>query len=102
DGIRCRTVTGVQTCALPILPQPITQESASHLRFLHESSSRFIDLFGRNSGTDKLADTIKNLTRGAARLTHLLDFFCAFDRNHARSEERRVGKLCCLRCVPLW
>src|SRR6266480_3182293 len=65
------------------VPQPITQESASHLRFLHESSSRVIDLFGRNSGTDELADTIENFARGAARLAHLLDFFCAFDRNHA-------------------
>src|SRR6266436_275990 len=65
------------------VPEPITQESTFHLRFLHENSSRFIDLLRRDSRTDELADTIENLARGTARLPHLLDFFCALDRNHA-------------------
>src|SRR6266513_3670943 len=63
--------------------EPISEKSAFHLCLLHENSGGFIDLFRRNSGPNKLADTIENVARRATRLPHFLYFFCALDRNHS-------------------
>src|SRR5688572_31825076 len=86
DGIRCLTVTGVQTCALPI--------------FTNNTARDFIvRLQANSSGTPTLkttvvasenTDTASTNDSVSAPLT-ILDF---------RSEERRVGKECRSRCLP--
>src|SRR5204862_4497216 len=68
DGIRDLYVTGVQTCALPIL----IRNPASHAHFAGAQDSAIRALrksFGRSSGQ-------------------------AAEDDSARSEERRVGKEC--------
>src|SRR5205085_8339939 len=88
DGIRCLTVTGVQTCALPIL------------RFAPAAS-------GSQTGTltvannDPLAPSLTVSLTGTGVITApsiavspvTLDFGSV-----NRSEERRVGKECGYRC----
>src|SRR5437773_12555970 len=66
DGIRDRDVTGVQTCALPILP-------------MIDKVRKVYDVFDKMHLAD-VADEIKNqVKRSNKHKTH-------------RSEERRVGK----------
>src|SRR2546427_9404209 len=85
DGIRDLTVTGVQTCALPIfdsVPDPeITQEQLAltndFVRFLAPPTPARLDATGR---------------RGRELFSQI---GCA-----ARSEERRVGKECRSRWSP--
>src|SRR5256886_10617019 len=84
DGIRDLTVTGVQTCALPI------------------------SLFGFfDGGEDSNGLGIEGLAgvgeaNGAAQAfeERLPQFFFKFDDLLARSEERRVGKECRSRWSP--
>src|SRR5699024_12166310 len=71
DGIRDRNVTGVQTCALPILKLPPTLHSG------RQSSDK----------TDILATARAVTTEN-------------FSRYFERSEERRVGKECRCRRAP--
>src|SRR2546430_17325304 len=69
DGIRCLTVTGVQTCALPIL-LAFFKTGAAHIgKSGRASMSRSVD----GGETWSQTETV-------------------FDRPDARSEERRVGK----------
>src|SRR2546427_9525518 len=72
DGIRDLTVTGVQTCALPISPQVEN--------LLRERARSRAPVRG-----DAGADARRAPRRGAP---------------HARSEERRVGKECRSRWSP--
>src|SRR5256885_2864539 len=85
DGIRDYKVTGVQTCALPILPPAVgvvafdfNKDGWMDLAFTHASPPG-ISLWRNVDG--------KNLERVA-----LADF--------GRSEERRVGKECRSRWSP--
>src|SRR5207248_7660604 len=76
DGIRDRTVTGVQTCALPISPEPIEDRPDYSIKTPPLRDWKF-DL------TIKTKDPFSirgNLANGNA----IVD----------RSEERRVGKEC--------
>src|SRR3546814_8895766 len=77
---RCALVTGVQTCALPILTKPIV-------------------------GTFVLAAAF-SLAINLLVLTSPLYMFQVFDRvlssGHLRSEERRVGKECVSTCRSRW
>src|SRR5207245_6638375 len=75
DGIRDATVTGVQTCALPISPSP------AHLR------QRPLPCEGEavSSSVEIIASsTSPRAARGSVRFPEIV----------RRSEERRVGKEC--------
>src|SRR2546430_13040903 len=79
DGIRDLTVTGVQTCALPILSREFVQASAAQLQELCEE---------KLEGLDLVAILIDGIHLGKQVLVV------------ARSEERRVGKECRSRWSP--
>src|SRR5688572_32670569 len=84
DGIRDLTVTGVQTCALPIYPL----------------STLTIELAGTTAGSEFDQLVIGgDVTLGSATLdvVALNDFVPSAGH---RSEERRVGKECRFRWVP--
>src|SRR5207245_7712275 len=85
DGIRDATVTGVQTCALPILVQ-VHQELIPHVALEEVHAGTGMNLFEGNVGNQFLMD----LYHGTGNLATLF-------RNQ-RSEERRVGK----ECRPEW
>src|SRR2546430_10415688 len=87
DGIRDLTVTGVQTCALPIWPRVSWMNSTARpsvgiLILATPSISA-----GRNNGFASWADAFKNCTSKSTAAG-------------ARSEERRVGKECRSRWSP--
>src|SRR5437764_2423488 len=92
DGIRDTSVTGVQTCALPIYPvqclvavPPVVEQ--------RQSVSAF-------DGVDRIpaADLGRDLE--AAGEDHAIDFVlnAVGDDARLRSEERRVGEECRSRC----
>src|SRR5205807_9013809 len=81
DGIRDYKVTGVQTCALPILPGAVsgsTLVDASSTLYGFEVNGRSHACFSQCCHADLLT---------GFRLLHL-------DEKLSRSEERRVGKEC--------
>ena len=81
DGIRDDLVTGVQTCALPILVS--TGPTAQSLL------------------VDELIDTIQNLTvRAALHQVRERAIDINLPTTEYRSEERRVGKECRSRWSP--
>src|SRR5205085_3278126 len=83
DGIRGLTVTGVQTCALPILKIRVARRqplAASYANFYIANAAVLVPTF--NDVNDRLA------------LGLLGELF-------TRSEERRVGKGCISRSSPL-
>src|SRR5207248_8876018 len=91
DGIRDRTVTGVQTCALPIyvgeqsLRRPHLRCDLDRLRHAQMGRMRF------------MAERVDD------QRLHLRDLLYDISGNRAaiaRSEERRVGKEC--RCRWWW
>src|SRR5689334_23513092 len=88
DGIRDGTVTGVQTCALPILVHWAPRASANAIVFIPalvirpaSSSTLSIGVFVGSNGPTQVSPRISNPT-------------CP------RSEERRVGKECRSRGSP--
>src|SRR5207248_8913433 len=87
DGIRYRTVTGVQTCALPILILGAIQMFALALmgeyigRLYNEAKGRPLYIVQDIAGGER---------RSEARLGYLADASANSDK--PRSEERRVGK----------
>src|SRR5437867_8165851 len=80
DGIRDRTVTGVQTCALPIWARTAMENNdfQSALDFTKEALETITD--DLTSAVTKEVRDVEDLIRTAAEL--------------GRSEERRVGKEC--------
>src|SRR5207248_3843038 len=82
DGIRDRTVTGVQTCALPIL---------SFDQYLPDSDWGDID--------QKIFDIHSQEAEGEGPTVELTEDFPTFRNAIDRSEERRVGKECRSRCA---
>src|SRR5256886_13131115 len=84
DGIRDLTVTGVQTCALPIL-----HRAGSGSPALVDIGMSFVDK-GRLGSAQLLLDTAEQMKiEGRERL-----------QSSIRSEERRVGKECRSRWSP--
>src|SRR5699024_11702088 len=80
DGIRARNVTGVQTCALPILrrPRPMaTSESANN-------AARPAPVCTAPTATSAMVAMMDTVLTSAATATTT--------RRSQRSEERRVGK----------
>src|SRR5437867_2981926 len=80
DGIRDRTVTGVQTCALPISRLPRAQ--GGRARRLGESP--VLRPGGRTGGGDARRARVRRLVRAAEASGEV--------QGRGRSEERRVGK----------
>src|SRR2546430_12470938 len=86
DGIRDLTVTGVQTCALPIYSMgPIMASNPCGEQFLHFANSC-------NLGSIDVAKFYSRENR--------LDWDRLAEVTHQRSEERRVGKECRSRWSP--
>src|SRR5207245_3980605 len=87
DGIRDATVTGVQTCALPIsmLVMPAMADHVSSV--VHQRSS-----LQQHAGLcRKMVQRLKLVEQQNAQLAHVLSM-CLVLLQAARSEERRVGK----------
>src|SRR5207248_6926698 len=80
DGIRDRTVTGVQTCALPIFDVGVDQA------FLRLERRRYRDRRGIRAAAAEGGDV--------SLLVDPLESGDDDDRPLVRSEERRVGKEC--------
>src|SRR2546430_4256198 len=86
DGIRDLTVTGVQTCALPILTLTNIRE---HMRRTANKAGNYQNLLiTANEQINTLMVEIGNLRTDSLR------------RDQMRSEERRVGKECRSRWSP--
>src|SRR5258706_7004043 len=81
DGIRDWSVTGVQTCALPIYSYP------SPTGFAHASQTRPASELPRISGDPSLSQALFNSFRSATLFRSIYS-----RRVVTRSEERRVGK----------
>src|SRR2546430_10436259 len=87
DGIRDLTVTGVQTCALPIFRSGTTAATPQELRFL---SQYLLRPEGRSAIFRRAkAGPVMHYCRPASAYVAV-----------ARSEERRVGKECRSRWSP--
>src|SRR5699024_11336827 len=90
DGIRDRNVTGVQTCALPILEVPAAAMVADKL-------AKYVDFF--SIGTYDLIGYSMAADRGNEKISYLYQPYnpsiLRLIKNTieaSRSEERRVGK----------
>src|SRR5688500_19093439 len=86
DGIRDYKVTGVQTCALPILARRFVPEGEIH-HFVRNDKSRAAD---DNVGASSAARIVSWRSSCSANAK------TPFSRA-SRSEERRVGKECGMR-----
>src|SRR2546430_11700624 len=89
DGIRDLTVTGVQTCALPICERPvIVRTSKQNIAVRHQSR---VGRYRRKLEPGRVEHGIANQQRkwSDGRIPA-----------HQRSEERRVGKECRSRWSP--
>src|SRR2546430_11887976 len=86
DGIRDLTVTGVQTCALPIL-------IAGHMDLLFTDAANVLP-FVRSRQIKAYGVTTKGRWAAAPEIPTIAEF------GIPRSEERRVGKECRSRWSP--
>src|SRR5207248_7164298 len=84
DGIRDRTVTGVQTCALPIYPRQ-GFETCGIVEFMHS-----FEMLAKISGSPLWSDRCEDIAFNSFPAALTPD----------RSEERRVGKECRSRWSP--
>src|SRR5207248_7621598 len=92
DGIRDRTVTGVQTCALPIsAPRPWPRRCTSRLRRSPSSGVAELDrLLAEHATWLRAVTSDRALAGGLNTLSgHVVNPAVA---EALRSEERRVGK----------
>src|SRR5687767_7615388 len=88
DGIRDKLVTGVQTCALPILPyDPVSSAPARAGRMARQREIEIEHLL-RRAGFGATEQEVNDYAQLA---------FLGFSTAAARSEERRVGKECSAR-----
>src|SRR3989440_5831095 len=84
DGIRDLIVTGVQTCALPISPQPLIDSTRRGYGYDPAAARTLLAEAGSSGGIDvRLWRTGTNV-----------------ELSRVRSEERRVGKECRSRWSP--
>src|SRR5207248_4164577 len=94
-GIRDRTVTGVQTCALPISTRPefhIVGEAADSRAATSLAREKRPDvvLLDINTPGGTIAETIRTIRE----VSPLSEIITIADCDESRSEERRVGKEC--------
>src|SRR3546814_3408797 len=92
---RCALVTGVQTCALPILLRPA---KARELRRLGPDGARWLRLL-QGLALEAVVLGLEQRRHGVAQPRHQLGHA---PRQHGRSEERRVGKECVSTCRSRW
>src|SRR5207249_5447335 len=90
DGIRDRNVTGVQTCALPILDALVTERKVQRVLGDYKPGT------GVNYPGNPFAASLRNV---AALIAAGLPTRVYFVSLSGRSEERRVGKECRTRGV---
>src|SRR2546430_5460324 len=88
DGIRDLTVTGVQTCALPIFSSP--RPSCCRRNLLQWSTCSFRCCTGPSENETSAPPILKLVVSGVTNLRSA----------ELRSEERRVGKECRSRWSP--
>src|SRR2546430_11104673 len=88
DGIRDLTVTGVQTCALPICIEVGAEHNAVVSRFPFPAPATYV------------ADSVNRDVVQASLTEHLRHTPAACGLRTGRSEERRVGKECRSRWSP--
>src|SRR5699024_11955144 len=84
DGIRDRNVTGVQTCALPILPAALRSDAAIFSAFRRRESSVSDSICRTGIFTSSLS--------GCRYSRKTASSAAAVNLSIRRSEERRVGK----------
>src|SRR5205085_6479471 len=92
DGIRDLTVTGVQTCALPISAAPWRRRVSHHV----DEEQRRAQLFAGGGWVPVRIFPAEQLLPGLQALVRA----AAGGISAARSEERRVGKECSCRWWP--
>src|SRR5688572_32490689 len=92
DGIRDLTVTGVQTCALPIFIGGLRRLLAPHdsNSFVRAQGQDERRTFGSARGVEQLGAWALTHRRGRLGVSAMR----VFGSRSARSEERRVGKEC--------
>src|SRR5690606_39718099 len=88
DGIRDFHVTGVQTCALPILVERARMERPAVIRIAMPSGASLPPLVDWPEDLRAAVDPLVAMVQGG----HEYDGRPLVPMNHARSEERRVGK----------
>src|SRR3546814_17915817 len=93
---RCALVTGVQTCALPILEFLAQQTAPSQVRYGLRSSSAHNPSLHENLHRQWTYILLPALTH-----THACSNIPAKSEPHS-SEERRVGKECVSTCRSRW
>src|SRR5205823_11003912 len=92
DGIRDKLVTGVQTCALPILLADFPDFVSDPFTIARTSNTFAVAVDGNQL---YVADASQNLVRKVDTTTGAFSTLKTF-----RSEERRVGKECRVRWWP--
>src|SRR5207248_7392118 len=88
DGIRDRTVTGVQTCALPISIGATTET----VTVSAENSGVQVNTQDSSLGNTIVSTQIAQLPMEARNVLALLSLQPGVTKDGYRSEERRVGK----------
>src|SRR5207248_4422235 len=97
DGIRDRTVTGVQTCALPIS----VTDQLRYFDFERIWNSKTQS--ARRGFADCINNNLRRVTENRWTPTaDVIDVFLSIDVPNLRSEERRVGKEWKSRMWPEW
>src|SRR5699024_12010043 len=91
DGIRDRNVTGVQTCALPILSKfKIIIRSVTEGDFDYAKPNDRIKM----QTLAIVGELQRTISRENREINNIKKFNSGQVVNHVRSEERRVGKEC--------
>src|SRR5699024_12176266 len=93
DGIRDRNVTGVQTCALPIVRKLRSGRSLLLIKATDYTDSLEIKMFSRNDEDAAMFDAVKAGIWIKARGRIQTDMY-SNELTMIGSEERRVGKEC--------
>src|SRR5262249_57937912 len=88
DGIRDWSVTGVQTCALPIFATPTAAKS--NVLLMKNNSVPSKDQNGRNAPSRETCRLVPVLEKGCTQTSGLAVSNDVYATH--RSEERRVGK----------
>src|SRR3546814_4675510 len=95
---RCALVTGVQTCALPILPDDLFLLCSDGLTKML-SDGEIAEVLARTETVDAAEALVAvALERGATDNVTTVLVQC----RESRSEERRVGKECVSTCRSRW
>src|SRR5207237_2297294 len=88
DGIRDSSVTGVQTCALPIFPRPRQHNFRPDCEAWPDGSSKLCRTAVRRRAAMDAITRLRIPIGNSSTVTRNTD------AHDARSEERRVGKEC--------